>query len=78
MIKKFDFLIIGSGVAGMSYALKVANAGSREYIAIDGGATAIKSIETEKANGAVYNLAGQQVKNAQKGVFIVNGKKVIK
>jgi L-aspartate oxidase len=23
MIKKFDFLIIGSGVAGMSYALKV-------------------------------------------------------
>ena len=27
MIRKFEFLIIGSGVAGMSYALKVANAG---------------------------------------------------
>ena len=27
MIKKSEFLIIGSGVAGMSYALKVANAG---------------------------------------------------
>ena len=27
MVRKFDFLVIGSGVAGMSYALKVANAG---------------------------------------------------
>ena len=27
MIRKFDFLIIGGGVAGMSYALKVANSG---------------------------------------------------
>ena len=26
MTKKYDFLIIGSGVAGMSYALKVARA----------------------------------------------------
>ena len=63
--------------AGKAY-LKVANAGSREYIAIDGGATSIKSVETENANGAIYNLAGQQVKNAQKGIFIMNGKKVIK
>ena len=27
MVRKFDFLIIGSGVAGMSYALQVAEAG---------------------------------------------------
>ena len=62
--------------AGKAY-LQVAN-GSREYIAIDGGATAIKNVEAENANGAIYNLAGQQVKNAQKGIFILNGKKVIK
>lgn len=28
MIEKFDFLIIGSGIAGLSYALKVADAGT--------------------------------------------------
>ena len=27
MIRKFDFLVIGSGVAGMSYALQVAASG---------------------------------------------------
>ena len=50
--------------------------GAREFIGF-GDATGIKSVETVKANGAVYNLAGQQVKNAQKGVFIVNGKKAV-
>ena len=28
MRKKFDFLVIGSGIAGMSFALKVANHGT--------------------------------------------------
>ena len=28
MIKEFDFLVIGSGIAGMSFALKVAHKGS--------------------------------------------------
>ncbi len=32
MIKKCEFLIIGSGVAGMSYALKVANAGKGKVV----------------------------------------------
>lgn len=75
------FYLLKSGdkvPAGKAY-LKIENSGSsREFIAIDGNATAIKSVETEKANGAIYNMAGQQVKNAQKGIFIMNGKKVIK
>ena len=43
-----------------------------------GDADAIKAIEADKAAGkTIYNLAGQRVENAQKGIFIVNGKKVV-
>ena len=46
---------------------------------IDGVATSISEINGEAAtvNGAIYNLAGQRVNKVQKGIFIVNGKKVI-
>ena len=41
-------------------------------------ATAIENIENGAfENGAVYNLQGQRVTKAQKGVFIQNGKKVV-
>ena len=41
--------------------------------------TAIDGIEAVPAqNGAIYNIAGQRVSKAQKGIFIVNGKKVVK
>lgn len=36
----------------------------------------IISVESE-ANSAVFNLSGQQVKNPGKGLYIINGKKVI-
>ena len=73
------FYLLAEGVkipAGKAY-LEVPSGSAREFIGF-GDATAIKSVETVKANGAVYNLAGQQVKNAQKGIFIIDGKKVIK
>ncbi len=48
-------------------------------ISIDGVATAIEAIDGKViANGMLYNLAGQRVSKAQKGIFIQNGKKVIK
>lgn len=38
----------------------------------------ISAVETAKAqDGQTYNLAGQRVKNAVKGLYIVNGKKAI-
>ncbi len=44
-----------------------------------GTETAIEGIEAEStANAVVYDLAGRRVQNAQKGVFIVNGKVVVK
>ena len=51
---------------------------AREFIAIKGEATAIKAMERAIENGAVFNLAGQRVVKAQKGLYIQNGKKYIK
>ena len=45
----------------------------------DDNATAIDGIEAEStANVVVYDLVGRRVQKAQKGLYIVNGKKVIK
>lgn len=40
-------------------------------------ATAIKAVNAAE-NASVFNLAGQRVNKAQKGIYIVNGKKVVK
>jgi len=46
---------------------------------VEGNTTAIEKVENETVeDGAIYNLQGVRVKNAQKGIFIQNGKKVIK
>ena len=58
-----------------------APAGGRlEIIWLDGSeeeATAIKSVKTAAEKGAIYNLAGQKVNAAYKGVVIKDGKKYI-
>ena len=42
-------------------------------------ATGIETVKEETVeDGAIYNLQGVRVKNAQKGIFIINGKKVIR
>lgn len=45
-----------------------------------GNETAIENVEAENAeqNTEVYDLAGRRVQGAQKGIFIVNGKKVVR
>ncbi|MBO4801504.1 MAG: discoidin domain-containing protein [Bacteroidaceae bacterium] len=40
--------------------------------------TAIKSLNAAENNTAIFNLAGQRVSKARKGVFIKEGKKVVK
>lgn len=46
---------------------------------IDGVVTAIDAIDGKAVNNnaTIYNLAGQQVKNAKKGLYIQNGKKFV-
>jgi hypothetical protein len=40
--------------------------------------TGIKSVETITIDdGAIYNLQGMKVKNPKKGIYIINGKKMV-
>jgi len=42
-----------------------------------GGEDAINGIEAETENAEIFNLAGQRVNKAQRGIYIINGKKVL-
>ena len=50
------------------------------YINFDGNATAIENVNANgnNNNDAIYNLAGQKLSKLQKGINIVNGKKILK
>lgn len=52
-------------------------AAARGIFDLDSETTAIETVKAEKANNEYYNLAGQRVANPTKGLYIVNGKKVI-
>ena len=71
-----------SGAAFLNNGFKAylpAEAASVRFISFDFGTeTAIESVESVENNAVVYDLAGRRVQGAQKGIFIVNGKKVIK
>jgi hypothetical protein len=63
--------VVGTTVVKKVEVYEVLGPGAR------GGATAIKTIKPDKADGAIYNLAGQRVDASYKGVVIQNGKKRI-
>ena len=49
-----------------------------EFLAIEGlGITGIETVKATEAKGEFFNLAGQRVAQPAKGLYIVNGKKVI-
>ena len=47
-------------------------------ISVTENVTGIKSIATDGLNSTIFNMNGQRVMKAQKGLFIINGKKVVK
>lgn len=67
--------------AGKAY-LSVPATGAKEFYMVNmenAVVTGINEVNTEKADNAIYNLNGVRVKDmSQKGVYIVNGKKVVK
>lgn len=77
--------VIIDAKAGKTYWLFQGNSqiGFQQYTFYPGKSkedvTSVEAVKTvaEKANGARYNLAGQKVDSAYKGVVIQNGKKVV-
>lgn len=66
MIRKFDFLIIGSGVAGMSYALQVANSGKGKVAIVC--KTTLDEANTAKAQGGIASVTNLEVDDFDKHI----------
>ena len=66
MVFKYDFLIIGAGVAGMSYALKVARAHKGKVCMIC--KTSLDEANTSFAQGGVASVTNLAVDNFDKHI----------
>ena len=66
MIRKFDFLVIGSGVAGMSFALQAAESGKGKVALVC--KTTIEEANTAKAQGGVASVTNLKVDDFDKHI----------
>ena len=64
MVKKYDFLVIGSGIAGMSFALKVAHKGSVALVC----KTTLEDANTYFAQGGIASVTNMLVDNFDKHI----------
>ena len=67
--------------ANKAYLPAIAVSSAARFLSFDfGNETAIESVEGAEnaANAVIYDLSGRRVQKAQKGLYIVNGVKVIK
>ena len=65
MIRKYDYLVIGSGIAGMSFALKVAGPGSRVAIICK---STLTEANTHLAQGGVASVTNLEVDDFDKHI----------
>ena len=70
----------GKIAAGKAYiAANTASEIKAFYFGFAGDATGIATVEkVQTENGIIFNLAGQRINKMQKGINIVNGKKILK
>ena len=64
MVKRFDFLVIGSGIAGMSFALKVAGRGNVALVA----KTSLEEANTYFAQGGIASVTNLITDNFEKHI----------
>ena len=64
MVRKFDFLVIGSGIAGMSFALKVAHKGTVALVC----KSTLEDANTYFAQGGIASVTNLLVDNFEKHI----------
>ena len=69
----------GSTIAARKAYLEISAAANFLSFSFDDETTGIEKVENAavNANGTMFNLAGQRVAQPTKGLYIVNGKKVV-
>ena len=65
MVQRFDYLVIGSGIAGMSFALKVANEGKSVALICKAGQ---EGANTYFAQGGIASVTNLKVDNFEKHI----------
>lgn len=65
MIREYDYLVIGSGIAGMSFALKVASERARVALVCK---TTLQEANTFLAQGGVASVTNTEVDNFDKHI----------
>ena len=66
-----------SAIPAWSTYMKIVSSSAPEFVGFGGEATGIEAVKSAKNDGEFFNLAGQRVANPTKGLYIVNGKKVV-
>lgn len=75
---QFNPVTSGEIAAGKAYLPVTTGSGAKLRVVFADDATAIKTIAVDAAeNAAIYNLSGQRVNAAYKGIVIKNGKKYL-
>jgi hypothetical protein len=68
---------VGANTAYIPVAKLAVPASARAFFSLDDETNGINAVATDVMNGKYYNLSGQRVAAPQKGLYIVNGKKVV-
>ena len=76
--EEFVSCIAGTLPAGKAYLpATVGSSGAKAFTFDFGESTGINEVKAAKADGAIYSISGVRVAEPQKGVYIMNGRKVI-
>lgn len=66
-----------SAIPAWAIYMKIESSSAPEFVGFGGEATGIEAVKSAKNDGEFFNLAGQRVAQPTKGLYIVNGKKVV-